>query len=163
MEYSVTRGVIFVALAALTLVLAYLYQRRERAQRLGSVWLWPAIFTLLALRATIRQLPGDPRLAPWLAVAFALGLALGAARAATSKVRAAAEPGTFSVAATPVGGAIFLFVLIFNEFQHVFRHGEAVLGRISCTLLVLSAGSSIAVNAGRALLYRAARRGTRTA
>jgi hypothetical protein len=156
MEYTVARGVIFVALAVLTLVLAYLYQRRQRVQRLSTVWIWPAVFALLALGATIRQLPGDPALAPWLAFAFVLGIGLGAARAATLKMRAADEPGAFTVAPTPISGAIFLFVLIFNEFQHVFRHGEAVLGRISCALLILSAGSSIAVNAGRVFRYRSA-------
>jgi hypothetical protein len=83
-----------------------------------------------------------------------LVLAAGIARGATFQVRATGRAGTFKMMATPVSAAIFLIVLLLNEFEHVFRHGDPSLGRATCSLLVLSAGSSIAVNAARAIRGR---------
>jgi hypothetical protein len=154
MQYSLERALIFVALAVLTIVLAYLYQRSERMQRVRSVWLWPTIFSLLALHAVVQQLPQDPEVWPWVIVAFVLGIPIGIARAFAFRMRAGEEPGTFHVMATPLSGALYLAVLIFNEFEHVFRWGDANLARIACGFLVLTAGNSIAVNVTRVIRYR---------
>jgi hypothetical protein len=151
MQYTLARASIFAALAAITVVLAYLYQRRERTQNLKMAWIWPALFTVLALRAIVQQLPKDPLLPHWLAFAFPIGLLVGVLRGWTLQVHAGEAGGTLRVAATPISAAIFLAVLIFNEFEHVFRFGDATLGRVTCSLLVLSAGSSVAVNAVRTL------------
>jgi drug/metabolite transporter (DMT)-like permease len=154
MEYSLERAILFIALAALTVVSAYLYQRRERMQRVRGVWLWPAIFTVLALHAVLQQLPQDPQVWPWVIIAFLLGIPIGIARAFAFKMRAGTQPGTFHIMATPLSGMLYLAVLIFNEFEHVFRWGDANLARIACGFLVLTAGNSIAVNVTRVVRYR---------
>ncbi|MBV8491329.1 MAG: hypothetical protein JO199_12435 [Candidatus Eremiobacteraeota bacterium] len=156
---AVVRSLIFVALAALTAVLAYFYQRNERTQSLTSVWTWPAFFSLLAGHAIVQQLPGDPTVGAWLAIAFPIGLAIGAARGIAFKVAAANVPHTLRIAATPASAAIYLAVLFYNEFLHVFRYGDPQMRRISCALLVLTAGSSIAVNAVRVVRYASINRG----
>lgn len=155
---ALLRSLVFVAFVALTSVCAYFYVRTERRQRLSMVWIWPLFYTLLALRSVLIQLPDDPSLGPWLAFAFPLGLLIGVARGLTSKVSAAEEPGTMRLKATRVSQAIYLAVLFYNEFIHIFRHGDPQLGRISCALLVLTAGASIAVNAVRAIRYASAAR-----
>ena len=152
-ELALLRSLVFVAFVVLTSVCAYFYQRNEREQRLSAVWVWPAFYTLLALRSVLFQLPGDSSLAPWLAFAFPLGLAIGIARGMAFKVSAAEEAGTMRLMATPLSAAIYLVVLFYNEFIQVFRHGDPQLGRISCALLVVTAGSSIGVNAVRAIRY----------
>jgi hypothetical protein len=152
-EIALLRSLVFVAFVALTSVCAYLYQRHERKQRLSSAWIWPAFYSLLALRSVIVQLPQDASLGPWLAIAFPVGLAIGAARGLAFKIRAADEPRTMRLMATPVSAAIYLAVLFYNEFIQVFRHGYPQLGRLSCALLVMTAGSSIAVNAVRVIRY----------
>ncbi len=153
LELALLRSIVFVAFVALTSVCAYLYQRNERKQRVSGVWIWPAFYSLLAARSVIIQLPGDASLAPWLAIAFPLGLAIGAARGLAFKVSAAEEPRTMRLAATPLSAAIYLAVLFYNEFIQVFRHGDPELGRLSCALLVVAAGSSIGVNAARVIRY----------
>jgi len=153
LEDALLRSLVFVAFAALTAVCAYLYQRNERKQRLAAAWMWPAFYTLLALRSVLIQLPNDASLAPWLAIAFPVGLAIGAARGLAFKVGVADEPRTLRLTATPLSAAIYLAVLFYNEFIQVFRHGDPQLGRLSCALLVVTAGSSIAVNAVRVLRY----------
>ena len=150
---AVVRSLIFVALAAVTATLAYLYQRSERQQRVASLWIWPTFFTLLAVRSVLAQLPLDAVLGSWLAMAFSLGLAVGVARGLTLKVTAASESNTLRIMATPASAAIYLTLLFFNEFLHAFRYGEPQMSRISCALLVLTAGSSIAVNTVRVLRY----------
>jgi hypothetical protein len=152
-EIALLRSVVFVAFAALTSLCAYLYQRNERTQRLSGVWVWPAFYTLLAAHSVVIQLPGDPSLAPWLAIAFPVGLAIGTARGLAFKVRLGEEPRTMRLMATPLSAAVYLAVVFYNEFIHVFRHGDPQLGRISCALLVLTAGGSIAVNAVRVIRY----------
>jgi hypothetical protein len=154
-ESAVLRSLVFVAFVSLTLVCVYLYQRNERTQRLATVWIWPAFYTLLALRSVLMQLPGDPMLDRWLVVAFPAGLLIGAARGLAFKVRAGARPGTMRLMATPLSAAIYLVVLFYNEYIQVFRHGDPQLGRLSCALLVVTAGSSIGVNAVRAIRYKA--------
>jgi hypothetical protein len=152
---ALLRTVVFVAFVALTSVCAYLYQRNERKQRLSAVWIWPAFYALLALRAVLVQLPGDPLLAPWLAFAFPVGLAIGAARGLAFKISTAGEPRTMRLMATPLSAAIYLAVLFYNEFVQVFHHGDPQIGRLSCALLVVTAGSSIGVNAVRVIRYAA--------
>ena len=157
-ETAALRSAVFVAFVALTSVLAYLYQRNERTQQLSAAWMWPAFYTLLALRSVLIQVPGDPSLAPWLGIAFPAGLAIGTARGLAFRVRAAEEAGTMRLMATPVSAAIYLAVLFYNEFIQVFRHGDPQLGRLSCALLVVTAGCSIAVNAVRVIRYAAVAR-----
>jgi hypothetical protein len=152
-EAALLRSVIFVAFVALTSALAYFYQRHERKQRLAAVWMWPAFYSLLAARAVVMQLPGDSSLAPWLGIAFPVGLAIGAARGLAFKVSAGDVPGTIRLMATPLSAAIYLAVLFYNEFIQVFRHGDPQLGRLSCALLVVTAGSSIGVNVVRVIRY----------
>lgn len=154
MDYSVARALIFLALATLTIVLAYLYQRHERMQSVRGVWMWPAIFTILALRSVFQELPHDPQLGLWLVIAFVLGIPVGIARAFAFKMRRGVEPDTFHIMATPLSAVLYLAVLIFNEFEHVFRYGDPTLARISCAFLVLTAGNSITVNVTRVIRYR---------
>lgn len=154
-EIALLRSVVFVAFVALTSVCAYLYQRRERKQRLSTAWIWPAFYTLLALRSVLVQLPDDSSLAPWLAIAFTAGLAIGAARGLAFRVTAADEPRTMRLMATPLSATIYLAVVFYNEFIHVFHYGDSQLGRLSCALLVLTAGSSIGINAVRVIRYAA--------
>ncbi|MBV8067026.1 MAG: hypothetical protein JO113_03535 [Candidatus Eremiobacteraeota bacterium] len=152
-ETALLRSVFFVAFVALTSVLAYFYQRHERKQRLAAAWMWPAFYSLLAARSVVMQLPGDSALGAWLGIAFPVGLTIGAARGLAFKVFAAQEPHTMRLMATPLSAAIYLVVLFYNEFIQVFRHGDPQLGRLSCALLVVTAGSSIAVNAVRIIRY----------
>lgn len=152
-DTALLRSAVFVAFVALTSICAYYYQRNERKQRLAAIWIWPAFYTLLALRSVIVQLGGDASLAAWLAIAFPVGLAIGIARGLAFKVRPAEEPRTMLLMATPLSAAIYLAVLFYNEFIQVFHHGDPQLGRLSCALLVVTAGSSIAVNAVRAMRY----------
>lgn len=157
-DTALLRSTVFVAIVALTSLCAYYYQRHERKQRLSAVWIWPALYTLLALRSVIVQLDGDPSLAAWLAIAFPAGLAIGVGRGLAFKVRASEEPRTMRLMATPLSATIYLAVLFYNEFIQVFHHGDPQLGRLSCALLVVTAGSSISVNAVRAMRYAAVAR-----
>lgn len=150
---ALLRSIVFIAFVALTSVCAYLYQRSEHKQRLSVMWVWPAFYTLLALRSVLIQLPGEPSLGPWLAFAFPIGLLIGATRGLVSKVSAAGEPGVMRLKATPLSQAIYLALLFYNEFIHVFRHGDPQLARLSCALLVVTAGGSIGVNAVRGIRY----------
>ena len=68
MDYTLARMLIYFALVVVTFVLAYLYQRNERKQRVRGIWIWPAIFTILAAIAVVRELPKDPSIVPWLAL-----------------------------------------------------------------------------------------------
>ncbi len=155
MEYSIGRAVTFVGIAILTLVLSYLYQRNERTQRASGVWTWPAIFTLLAAWALFRQLPGDPGLLGWLPAAFAIGVAIGIVRGIVFGLRPGDAPNTLLLRPNLISGAIYVIVLGFNEFVHVFYHGNPYLGRFSAAFLILTAGNSIAVNVTRLIRYRA--------
>ena len=44
--------------------------------------------------------------------------------------------------------------IIYNEFEHVLHLDQPVLARISCMLLVLTVGNSIAVNVTRVLRWK---------
>jgi hypothetical protein len=155
MDFTLERSLIFVALATLTLVLAYLYQRRERVQRVRGVWIWPALFILLAAQATFRELPKDPQLLPWLGIAFLIGIPIGIVRGFVFDVREGDKPGEIRLRPTLFSGAIYVLVFYFNEFVHVFKFGDPNLGRFSCAFMVMTAGNSIAVNLTRLLRYRA--------
>ncbi len=161
MEYTLGRSLIFVALATLTFVLAYLYQRNERVQRARGVWIWPALFTILAAQAVFRQLPKDPQLLPWLGIAFLIGIPIGILRGFVFGVRAGESPGEIRLRPTIVSGAIYLLIFFFNEFIHVFRYGDANLARFSCAFLVMTLGNSIAVNLTRFFRYQAMTGGQR--
>jgi hypothetical protein len=143
------RSTIFIALAALTIVLAYLVQRKERVQPLRTIWVWPVAYTLLATRAIVTHGSLDARSIQWLIVAGVVGLALGVARGFAFKVRTGDKPGTLILRPTILSGSIFLIALIYNEYQHVFRWGDPSLERIARSLLVLTAANSIAVNLAR--------------
>lgn len=155
MNYTLDRSLIFVALATLTFVLAYLYQRNERVQRVRGVWIWPALFAILAAQAVFRQLPKDPRLLGWLAIAFAIGVPIGIIRGLFFGVRKGEAPGEIRLRPNIVSGAIYLLVFFYNEFMHVFRYGDPSLARFSCAFLVMTVGNSIAVNLTRLIRYRA--------
>lgn len=150
---ALVRSAIFAALAALTGLVAYLYQRNERTQRVSRAWIWPAFYTVLALHAALVQLPQDQALRPWLAAAFSAGVAIGVARGFALRVTIEVPRRTMHVMATPLSAALYIAVLFYNEFLHVFRYGDPRMARISCALLVLTAGNSIAVNAVRVLRY----------
>lgn len=155
MEFTLARAVIFIALVAVTFVLCYLYQRRERTQRTGAVWMYPAIFTLLAARAVFYQLPRDPGLLPWLGVAFLLGIPIGIARGMAFGVKPGDAPGEIRLRPNVLSFTIFFLVFAFNEFEHVFRFGDPNVARFSCAFLVLTVGNSLAVNLTRLFRYRA--------
>jgi len=152
---TIARSLVFLALAILTIVLAYLYQRRERVQRVRGAWIWPAVFCILALHAVARELPGDPGLLPWLAVAFPLGAAIGVVRGLAFGLETGQRLGEMRLRPTLFSGAIYVGVLCFNEFVHVWFHGQPNFPRFASAFLVLTAGNSIAVNATRLLRYRA--------
>jgi hypothetical protein len=143
------RSTIFIALAALTIVLAYLVQRKERVQALRTMWIWPVAYTLLAARAILTHGSLDERSIQWMIVAGVVGLALGTARGFAFDVRRGEKPGTLILRPTLLSGGIFLIALIYNEYQHVFRWGDPSLERIARSLLVLTAANSIAVNLTR--------------
>jgi hypothetical protein len=143
------RSTIFIALAALTIVLAYLVQRKERVQALRTMWVWPVAYTLLAARAILTHGSLDARSIQWIIVAGVVGLALGIARGFAFDVRTGEKPGTLILRPTLLSGGIFLVALIYNEYQHVFRWGDPSLERIARSLLVLTAANSIAVNLAR--------------
>jgi len=142
------RSTIFIALAALTIVLAYLVQRKERVQALRTIWIWPVAYTLLAARAILTHGSLDERSIQWMIVAGVVGLALGIARGFAFDVRRGEKPGTLILRPTLLSGGIFLIALIYNEYQHVFRWGDPSLERIA---------NSIAVNLTR--LVKAKRSG----
>jgi hypothetical protein len=143
------RSTIFVALAALTVVLAYLVQRHERVQSLRTIWVWPAVYVLLAARAILTHGRLDAESIRWMAIAFVIGVVLGVARGLAFDVRSGEKPGTMILRPTLLSGSIFLIALFYNEYQHVFRWGDPSLERIARSLLVLTAGNSIAVNLTR--------------
>jgi pimeloyl-ACP methyl ester carboxylesterase len=155
MNYTLGRSLIFVALATVTLVLAYLYQRNERVQRARGVWIWPALFTILATQAVFRQLPKDPQLLGWLGIAFLIGVPIGIIRGLFFGIREGEAPGEIRLRPNVVSGAIYLIVFFYNEFMHVFRYGDPSLARFSCAFLVMTAGNSLAVNLTRLIRYRA--------
>lgn len=155
MEYTITRSVIFVAFATLTLILAYLYQRNERTQRVKGIWIWPALFALLAAQAVVRELPKDPSLAWWLPIAFLIGIPIGVGRGLVFGVRPGEKPGEMKLRPNLISGAIYVLVFYYNEFVHVFKWGDPNLGRFSCAFLVMTVGNSIAVNVTRLIRYRA--------
>jgi lipoprotein signal peptidase len=152
------RGTIFIALAALTIALAYLIQRHERVQSLKTVWIWPAVYTLLALRTISTHRALDEQTVRWMIVAGIAGLILGVARGLAFGVRTGEKPGTVILRPTLVSGIIFLIALMYNEYQHVFRWGDPSLERIAKSLIVLTAASSIAVNATRLVKWNIAGR-----
>jgi hypothetical protein len=152
------RGTIFIALAALTIALAYLIQRHERVQSLKTVWIWPAVYTLLALRTILTHRALDEQTVRWMIVAGIAGLILGVARGLAFGVRTGEKPGTVILRPTLVSGIIFLIALMYNEYQHVFRWGDPSLERIAKSLIVLTAASSIAVNATRLVKWNIAGR-----
>jgi hypothetical protein len=148
------RSTVFVALAALTIVLAFLIQRRERVQSLRTAWVWPAVYSLLALRALLMHRAMDEQTIDWIIVAGMAGLILGVARGLAFGVRSGEKPGTVILRPTLISGSIFLIALMYNEYQHVFRWGDPSLERIARSLIVLTAVSSIAVNVTRLLKWR---------
>ncbi|HEY1429800.1 MAG TPA: hypothetical protein VGF18_09520 [Candidatus Tumulicola sp.] len=154
MSIDVIRGTLFVALAALTIVLAYLFQRHERVQPLRSIWVWPAVYTLLALRAILTHRPLDESSILWMVVAGCIGLAFGVGRGLAFGVRGGEKAGTLILRPTLISGSIFLIALIYNEYQHVFKWGDPSLERIARSLIVLTAANSIAVNATRFLKWK---------
>jgi hypothetical protein len=148
------RSTIFLALAALTIVLAYLIQRHERVQPLRTMWVWPSVYVLLALRAILTHRPLDDRSIVWMAAAGCIGLAFGIGRGLAFGVRTGDKPGTLILRPTLISGAIFLIALIYNEYQHVFHWGDPSLERIARSLIVLTAANSIAVNGTRFLKWK---------
>jgi hypothetical protein len=155
-EFTLGRTLTFLALVVVTFVLAYLYQRNERVQRVRGIWIWPAIFLILAARAVVIQLPKDPSLLPWLGVAFLIGLPIGIVRGLVFGVRSGEKPGEIVLRPNLASGAIYLAVFFFNEFVHVYGFGDPNLGRFSCAFLVMTVGNSVAVNLTRLVRYRAA-------
>lgn len=148
------KSAVFVAIALLTIGVAYLYQRHERVQALERIWLWPAIYCAIAAYAVWQRWPVDSRLAMWMSIGFVLGLILGAARGLAFEVRSGEKPGTLILRPTLLSGTIFIIALLFNEYEHVFHHGDPNLGRISASLMLLTAGSSIAANAARVIRWK---------
>ncbi len=154
MEYTLARMLIYFALIVVTFVLAYLYQRNERTQRVRGLWIWPAIFTILAAISVVRELPRDPGIVAWLAIGFAVGVPIGIIRGVAFGVAPGEKPGEIRLRPNIVSGAIYLLVFFFNEWVHVFRYGDPNLGRFSCAFLVMTVGNSIAVNITRLIRYR---------
>jgi hypothetical protein len=138
-----------------TFVLAYLYQRNERVQRVRSIWIWPTLFLLLAAQAVFRELPKDPQLLPWLGIAFLIGTPIGIVRGFVFGVREGDKPGEMKLRPNLISGAIYLLVFYYNEFVHVFKFGDPNLGRFACAFMVMTVGNSIAVNVTRLFRYRA--------
>jgi hypothetical protein len=154
MEYMPARTLIYFALIIVTFVIAYLYQRNERTQRVRGIWIWPAIFTILAAVSVVREFPKDPAIVPWLVAGFLIGIPIGVLRGVVFGVAAGVKPGEIRLRPNVVSGSIYLLVFFFNEWVHVFRHGDPNLGRFSCAFLVMTAGNSIAVNVTRLIRYR---------
>jgi hypothetical protein len=154
MNFTLERSLLFLALATLTFVLAYLYQRNERVQKVGGVWMWPAIFTILAAQSVFRNLPKDPSMLKWLIVAFPVGAVIGIVRGLVFGLRPGEKPGEMLLRPNLISGSIFLFVLYFNEFVHVFHDSDWQLRTFGTAFLVLSAGNSIAVNVTRLFRFR---------
>jgi hypothetical protein len=154
MDYTLVRMLIYFALVAVTFVLAYLYQRNERAQRVRSIWIWPAIFTILAAISVLRELPKDPSLLPWLAVAFVVGIPIGILRGVAFGVAPGEKAGEIRLRPNLVSGTIYLLVFFCNEWVHVFNYGDPNLARFSCAFIVMTVGNSIAVNVTRLVRYR---------
>ncbi len=148
------KSLIFLGAALVTIALTYLYQRHERVQSIRKIWIWPLIFTVIAARAVFSRWPFDDHFTLLLVASFAAGIPLGAARAFAFEVRSGEKPGTMILRPTLLSGAIFVSALLYSEFQHVFRWGNPALGRIACMLVVLSAGTSIAVNVTRLLRWK---------
>jgi hypothetical protein len=154
MEYTLARMLIYFALIVVTFVLAYLYQRNERVQRVRAIWIWPAIFTILAAIAVMRELPKDPSLLPWLAIAFVVGIPIGILRGVVFGVAPGDKPDEIRLRPNLVSGAIYLLVFFYNEWVHVFHYGDPNLGRFSCAFIVMTVGNSIAVNLARLVRFR---------
>ena len=148
------KGVTFVLLAVVTIVLAYLYQRRERVQSVSKIWIWPLIFTILAAHAILGRWPIDREFALLLIGAFVAGIPIGIARGFAFGVRSGEKPGTMVLAPTLLSGTIYVVAIIYNEFEHVLHWDQPILARISCMLLVLTVGNSIAVNVTRVLRWK---------
>jgi hypothetical protein len=154
MDYTLVRMLIYFALVVVTFALAFLYQRNERVQRVRGIWIWPTIFTILAAIAVVRELPKDPSLLPWLAVAFVIGIPIGILRGVVFGVAAGDEPGEIRLRPNVLSGAIYLLVFFYNEWVHVFNYGDPNLARFSCAFVVMTVGNSIAVNVTRLVRYR---------
>ncbi|HTX59149.1 MAG TPA: hypothetical protein VMH02_05675, partial [Verrucomicrobiae bacterium] len=144
MSDVLAKSLLFLAIALVTMVLAYLYQRHERPQALNRIWLWPLIFALLAARSIAANWPIDAQLWQWMAIGFVVGLILGTARGFAFGVRSGEKPGTILLRPNLLSGAIFMIALLYNEFWHVFRWGDPRLPRFACAMLVLTVGNSIA-------------------
>ena len=117
------------ALVALTGYLAYRIQRNEREQRLKTIWLWPALFVILAVHGVMNNW-NDPGLWPWLYGAIPLGIVIGTLRGLNFKITPGEKPGTFRLMATPVTAALYLGAIFFNEYHQVFRTGDANVARL---------------------------------
>lgn len=154
MTYSIERALLFVALATITLVVAYLYQRNERKQRVTGVWMWPAIFALLAAQALIRN-RDVPHLFEWCLAGFPIGVALGILRGVVFGLRPGEKPGEMLLRPNLVSGAVFLIVFYINEFVHVFHQHNDNLKIFATAFMVLTVGNSLAVNVTRLVRYRA--------
>jgi hypothetical protein len=154
MDSTLARMLIYFALVVVTFVLAYLYQRNERVQRVRGIWIWPAIFTILAALAVVRELPKDPSLLPWLAVAFVIGIPIGILRGIVFGVAPGEKSGEIRLRPNLLSGAIYLIVFFYNEWVHVFNYGDPNLARFSCAFIVMTVGNSIAVNVTRLVRYR---------
>jgi hypothetical protein len=151
---AIFKSAIFVCIAALTIFLAYLYQRHERVQKINKIWLWPLIFALLAARSIASNWPIDEILWRWMVIGFAVGLLLGAARGFAFHVRTGDKSGTIVLQPTLLSGSIFMIALLYNEYVHVFRWGDPNLQRTACALLVLTVGNSIAANLTRVINWK---------
>jgi hypothetical protein len=154
MDYTLARLLIYFALIVVTFVLAYLYQRSERKQRVRGIWIWPAIFTILAAISVVRELPKDPAIVPWLFIAFAIGIPIGILRGMVFGVAPGEKPDEIRLRPNILSGTIYLLVFFYNEWVHVFHYGDPNLGRFSCAFLVMTVGNSIAVNVTRLVRYR---------
>ena len=154
MLHTLERSVVFAALATATFVLAYLYQRNPRVQRVRGVWIWPALFAILAAHAVLHTLPKDPSLWPWLVAAFLIGIPIGIARGLVFGVEPGEKRGEMLLRPTLLSGAIYLLVFFYNEFEHVFKFGDPNLARFSTAFLVMTAGDSLAVNLTRLFRYQ---------
>ena len=154
MIYSLERAVLFAALATITLVLAYLYQRNERTQKVTGVWLWPGIFAIMAAQALVRN-RDVPHLVEWCLIGFPIGVAIGILRGLAFGVRPGEKPGEILLRPNVVSGATFLIVFYINEYVHVFHQPNEGLKVFSTAFMVLTVGNSLAVNLTRLFRYRA--------
>jgi hypothetical protein len=148
------KSVLFLVLALVTIVLAYLYQRHERVQSVSKAWIWPLIFAILAARTILVRWPIDQQFALLLVAAFFAGIPIGIARGFAFRVRSGDKPGTMVLAPTVLSGTIYLAAILYTEFEHILHWNQPTLVRISCMLVVLTVGNSIAVNVTRVLRWK---------